>query len=123
MRRIRTALLVAVAIAMANVGWTWLQRQTRTARMERTFQARRDRGRSLAPLDSSTAVRITQFYATSAEITDAEHNTLCYGVENARSVRLEPPVENLTPALTRCLWIEPRQDTTYKLIAEGRDGA
>jgi hypothetical protein len=68
-------------------------------------------------------VKITQFYATSAEITDAEHDTICYGVENASSVRIEPPVTSLTPSLTRCFWVEPKQDTTYNLIAEGHDGS
>lgn len=123
MRRIGVALLVAMGIAVANLGWTWLQRHAGDLRMERAIQARRDRGRGSVPDDPSTRVRITQFYATSAEITDAEHNTICYGVENAKAVRLEPAVESLTPALTRCFWVEPRRNTTYTLFAEGLDGS
>jgi hypothetical protein len=38
------------------------------------------------------------------------------------SVRLEPPVEKLTPKLNRCFWIQPSRTTTYKLVAEGADG-
>lgn len=112
-----------MGIAVANLGWTLLQRHGRDLRMERGIQARRQRGEDAGPAGSPTRVKITQFYATSGEITDDEHNTICYGVENARAVRLEPPVENLTPALTRCLWVEPRRDTTYTLIAEGLDGS
>jgi len=123
MKRIGVALLVAIGIAVANLGWTWLQRRAGDLRMERAIQARRNRGGGSIQTVSSTRVRITQFYATSAEITDADHNTICYGVENAKAVRLEPPVESLTPALARCIWVEPRQDTTYKLIAEGLDGS
>ena len=112
-----------MGIAVANLGWTLLQRHAGDLRMERAIQARRHRRDGSAQTESSTGVKITQFYATSGEITDAEHNTICYGVENAKTVRLEPPVENLTPALTRCIWVEPRQDTTYTLIAEGLDGS
>jgi hypothetical protein len=36
-------------------------------------------------------------------------------------VRIEPPVENVYPALTRCVQVSPRRDTEYKLVAE--DGA
>ena len=122
MRRISHVLLIAIGIAAANLGWTWLERHSADLRMERTLQARRNR-RDAVPADSSTRVKITQFYATAAEITDDDHNTICYGVENARTVRLDPPVEKLTPVLVRCFWVEPRQDTTYKLIAEGVDGS
>ena len=91
--------------------------------MERRLTARKTVEGASLRTDSSTRVRITQFYATAGEITDAEHSTVCYGVENARAVRMEPPVENLTPTLTRCFWVEPKQDTTYRLIAEGADGS
>src|SRR5271157_3504534 len=122
MRRISHVLLIAIGIAAANLGWTWLERHSADLRMERTLQARRNR-RDAVQTDSSTRVKITQFYATAAEITDDDHNTICYGVENARTVRLDPPVEKLTPVLVRCFWVEPRHDTTYKLIAEGVDGS
>ena len=36
---------------------------------------------------------IVQFYARSAEIIDGERDVICYGVRNAKAVRLEPPVE------------------------------
>jgi len=67
-------------------------------------------------------VKIVQFYARNADIIDGERNLICYGVRNARALRLEPPIETLAPALVRCFWVEPRQDTTYRLVAEGFDG-
>lgn len=73
--------------------------------------------------DGGSAVRITQFYARAGEIVDGEQNLVCYGVRNARSVRIEPPVESLRPAQTRCFFVEPHQDTTYRLVAEGADGS
>ena len=44
---------------------------------------------------------------------------LCYGVENAVSVRLEPPVEQLEPRYNRCFQVTPLHTTTYRLVAEG----
>lgn len=68
------------------------------------------------------SVRITQFYASKPAIPKGESSLLCYGVEGAASVRVEPPVEKLSPALTRCFEVKPAESTTYTLIAEGRDG-
>ena len=43
--------------------------------------------------------RILQFYAASGAVDAGENVTICYGVEDAKSVRIEPPVEELKPAL------------------------
>lgn len=48
--------------------------------------------------------------------------TICYGVENARSVRIEPPMEPLKPFFNRCFQASPSANTTYRLVAEGFDG-
>lgn len=66
--------------------------------------------------------RITHFYISPAAIEAGQEAFLCYGVENARSVRLQPPVEALRPAYSRCIQVSPRRDTRYTLIAEGADG-
>jgi hypothetical protein len=44
-------------------------------------------------------------------------------VENARAVRLDPPVEALQPGFNRCFYLTPARTTTYRLIAEGFDSA
>lgn len=123
MRRFGIALWIALGLGLANLGWTWLQRQEGNLRMQRAVQARHKWGGGPVGGQSSAGVRITQFYATSGEITDADHDTICYGVEGATAVRIEPPVEKLAPALTRCFWVEPRQATTYTLIARATDGS
>ena len=65
------------------------------------------------------ALKVLQFYASPAQIFEGEQTLLCYGVEDAVSVRIEPEVEKLRPALSRCIGVSPKQDTTYKLIAQG----
>jgi len=39
------------------------------------------------------------------EILDNQSVGLCYGVENAKTVRLEPPVEQLKPGYNRCFYL------------------
>ena len=67
-------------------------------------------------------VRITQFYTTTPEVPRGEKGLLCYGVENAKSVWLEPPRRELSAALSRCVEIEPNATTTYTLTAEDSGG-
>jgi hypothetical protein len=62
------------------------------------------------------------FYATAPNLPLREHELLCYGVENAKSVWLEPPRQELSAALSRCVEVEPKETTTYTLTAEDADG-
>jgi hypothetical protein len=47
---------------------------------------------------------------------------LCYGVENAARVRLEPAELEISPSFSRCVDVFPKETTTYTLVAEGKDG-
>ena len=84
--------------------------------------------RAEAPSSSSSepspadAARITQFYTTKALVSRGDTALVCYGVENATAVWLEPPRQELSAALARCVEVSPVADTTYKLTVEGADG-
>jgi len=77
---------------------------------------------SESKLPAQPPVRITHFYASPPVLEPGERATVCYGVENARAVRLDPPVEEVRPAYNRCFQVAPARDTTYTLVAEGHDG-
>jgi hypothetical protein len=64
-------------------------------------------------------VRILQFYAAPSIVAPGQAASVCYGVENADAVRLEPEVEPIKPAFSRCVPVTPRRDTEYTLIATG----
>src|ERR1017187_6268872 len=66
--------------------------------------------------------RITQFYSTLAQAGRGETALVCYGVENAKAVWLEPPRHELSAAQARCVEVSPTADTTYKLTVQGADG-
>jgi hypothetical protein len=74
------------------------------------------------PPAGAAAVRILHFYASAAEVAPGQTVTICYGVENAASVRLDPPVEPLKPLFNRCFAVSVSRTTTYTLTAEGPDG-
>jgi len=71
--------------------------------------------------DVSKTARIAQFYAREPAVPKGEKTVLCYGVENAKTVRIEPPVDRVWPAISRCFDIAPSTATTYTLTAEGED--
>ena len=68
------------------------------------------------------APKITQFYATIPRMQPGDKELLCYGVENAVEVYLEPPRQQLTASLSRCVEVVPSKNTVYRLTAESADG-
>ena len=67
-------------------------------------------------------VKILQFYASVGMLTQGDKALLCYGVENAKTVRISPTLDNVYPALNHCLEIGPEHTTHYIIVAEGYDG-
>ena len=69
-----------------------------------------------------SAVKILQFYARDGHLVEGRSTVICYGVLNARAVRIQPAVDGISPALNRCVEVAPLHDTKYTLTAEGDDG-
>ena len=67
-------------------------------------------------------VKILQFYSSVGSIRAGEKALLCYGVENAKSVRIAPLMEGEAPSSNRCLEVSPLHTTHYTILAEGFDG-
>jgi hypothetical protein len=68
------------------------------------------------------SVRILQFYASVGTLAPGEKARLCYGVANAKSVRIAPMIQGVYPAHSHCLEIVPEHTTHYTILAEGYDG-
>lgn len=93
-------------------------RQTAQAQAEKEAEQRRKAIDSIG----GGGLRIVAFYAAPGTIERGSRTELCYGVTGAKTVKLEPPVDEVWPALTRCVQASPRKDTEYKLIAEDAAG-
>jgi hypothetical protein len=66
---------------------------------------------------SPMPVRITSFYASRPNPPGGEKTLVCYGVENALEVRLDPPVDRVWPAAARCFDFVPSKETKLTLTA------
>jgi hypothetical protein len=125
LRQLQIPLAVASIIALVYLAYILVARHTANQRFV-------ERQKAAGPTDEQkskflgtyggSAVKILQFYARDGEILDDQSTVICYGVVNAKSVRIDPPVADVYPALNRCVEAAPRRDTTYTLTAEGNDG-
>jgi hypothetical protein len=105
-----TAVLCIAYLGVVFGGRWWRHRQAEEAKAK-SF--------SRLPAElSGSDLKIMHFYATPPAVAPGAKALLCYGVLNASSVRFDPPVEEIKPALSRCIEVFPKKTTTYKLIAE-----
>lgn len=56
-------------------------------------------------------LKILSFAASTGIIHPGGSATICHGVNEAKTVRIEPPVENVYPALTHCLEVSLPYDS------------
>ena len=112
-----------VFLAFCYSGWVLYSR----ADWNRSIDAENQRNR--AAKDSAIVeklgggeLKVVAFYANPPMIQAGGRGLLCYGVVNAKTVRMEPTVADVGPALSRCVEAKPAQTTTYTLIAEDGKG-
>ncbi len=121
----RTAMMytwVAVAIAAIYTGYTLFARHDENAKLTRqaTEQDAEEARKEVDRLGGDS-LKILQFYAPQM-LAKGQKGQLCYGVANAKTVALEPAVERVWPALSRCIEISPAHDTEYTLTAKDDAG-
>ncbi|MCC6264887.1 MAG: hypothetical protein IT169_15020 [Bryobacterales bacterium] len=75
-----------------------------------------------ADANAGAAVKILSFYPGQPAFAPGDQAQVCYGVENALSVRLEPPVAEIRPLTTKCVWFKPTGSMKLTLVASGADG-
>jgi hypothetical protein len=123
LKRADIPLRVAAIIAAAYLGYVFLARHTSNRRFEdRQKSAEAAPDPKFEATYGGTAVKIVQFYARDAVITEGESTVICYGLVNAKSVKIEPPVSGVQVALSNCVSVQPEHDTQYTMTAEGTDG-
>jgi hypothetical protein len=112
---------IAVLLAIAYDGWIFYSRwnYSRQAQKAEALKQAQDARHTIEVLGGDR-LKILNFYAPPA-IRRAGQATVCYGVNAAEHVRIDPPVEQLHPALSHCFQVAPTKNTDYKLTAE--DGA
>lgn len=126
-RRLRRIYLIVssliFAIALLYVGFVFLSRWQRDRQIEDQAAAKK-RAEAQSAFDAmgGNNFEILNFYATPGFIKRGESLQLCYGTSNAKSVRIDPEIKDVRPALTRCVRVAPQKTTTYTLTAEDSAG-
>jgi hypothetical protein len=123
LKRLLPFLTAAVVIAVLYDGYTFYSRWQNARDAKRQQQEKEAReARQTIEMLGGDQLKILSFYASPGVIKRGDHTDLCFGVNNAKTVRVEPHVEDLHPALSYCMQVSPRADTEYKLIAEDAAG-
>ena len=110
----------ALAIAALVVSWILFSRwqenrdfEKRT-KEERT-QKQQEQDRVALEQFGGKELAIQNFYAAPGAIRRGETVQLCYGVANAKTVKLEPQSIPVWPSYARCVDVTPAKSTTYTL--------
>lgn len=118
LRRVLPFLSILVAVVLLYDAWVFYSRHRRAGQFEqqRTEQQAEDAQRALNRM-GGTQLKILSFYAAPPAIRSGQTARLCYGVVNAKTVRVQPAVKDLYPALSYCWEVSPRRRTDYRLTA------
>jgi len=122
----RTYLIVSVVSFLfvgLYVGWVFYSRwEANQAIADKAAENQRAKDKQTFELMGGIRFEILDYSANPANIQAGEKSSLCYGVSNAKAVKIEPEAEEpVWPAFSRCVHVSPRKTTTYTLTIE--DGA
>jgi len=114
---------VVLVAAVAYDGWVFYSRWNYARQSERARQEKEAaNAQRILDMVGGGGLRILSFYATPGIIHSGERTSLCYSVTGAQSVRMEPAIQPLHPALSHCLQVSPTKTTEYKLTAQDDAG-
>jgi hypothetical protein len=111
---------IVFTIAALMVVWIFFSRWWQNRSIEyraREAAAEKQRADDRAALDQMGGMKlaIQAFYASPGEIRRGQPVQLCYGVANAKTVKLEPQSNRVWPSYSRCVNDSPTKTTTYTL--------
>ena len=114
----------ALVIAILYVAWTFYSRYESSRKAQEAIDAQRAEARKqqVEQIYGSGGIKFTTFGADSGVLKRGESTELCYGVLNAKTVKLDPPVEPAKPTYYHCVQVTPKTTTTYTITAEDGKG-
>lgn len=101
--------------------WQENRQIQRRANEERTAKQLADDRQTVEQMGGKE-LAIQSFYASAGIVKRGESVQLCYGVANAKTVKLEPQDNPVWPSYNRCVEVSPKKDTTYTLTIEDAAG-
>jgi hypothetical protein len=123
LRKAEIPLRVAAALAVAYLFYVFLARHSAEKRFSPPQTASDTAAKSAFDAAyGGTDLKILQFYARDGVLYEGKSTVICYGVVNAKSVSIDPPISGVGVSLNRCVEAAPKRNTTYVLTAEGENG-
>jgi hypothetical protein len=120
---VRLTLWVAIVAAALYAGFVlWSRHQEDRAFQQRILEKQRAEDARTVEMLGGSQFKILSFYVSPPTIRRGGSAQLCYGVSEAKTVRIQPPVGETWPSASRCLDISPKKDTTYTLTSEDAAG-
>ena len=120
-----SSLLVGIVILV--VAWIFFSRWQENVSIER--RSREENSRKQSENDrvaleqfGGKELAIQSFYASPGAIHKGDSVQLCYGVANAKTVKLEPQPNAVWPSYARCVSVAPTKSTTYTLTISDASG-
>lgn len=118
MRRILRYTWVLIVFGGIFLGWTFYSRKSANREMtERIQEHKTSDAQKTIDAYGGDKLTILSFYGIPGTVRKGNAAQLCYGVSNAKDVRIDPQVEYVWPSLNRCVNVSPAHDTEYTLIA------
>ena len=114
--------IAATAVGLIFLGWVLYARGSATPTIEAAQPASAQRNADTLAFYGNGKLKVLSFYANPAEVKRGGHALVCYGVSNAATVRIEPPVGETWPSTSRCVEVTAAKDTNYKLTASDSAG-
>jgi hypothetical protein len=118
---------LALLAVLLYVLWIFFSRWQENRQIQR--KASEERSQKQLDADRQTIdqlggkeLAIQSFYASAGVIHRGETLQLCYGVANAKVVKLEPQDNPVWPSYNRCVEVAPKKDITYTLTIEDAAG-
>ena len=116
-------LVIAAFVVVCILFSRWRENRSIESRAkEEQTQKHREQDRATLEQMGGKELAIQNFYAIPAEIRRGQSVQLCYGVANAKTVKLEPQSNPVWPSYARCVDVTPTKTTTYTLTISDAAG-
>jgi hypothetical protein len=118
---------IIFVVVVVYVGYILISRREsnraydrRTA--EKAAEQQRAEDRTVIEQLGGSDLAIRTLYVSPKTIHRGETAQLCYDVDNAKTVTLDPPVAEVWPSHTRCFDLTPTKTTSYTLTIKDASG-
>jgi hypothetical protein len=126
-RKLWLGFSIIILGVLVYIGWVFYSRWhenrelTEKAAVQLSEKEQKDAAATVETL-GGTEFKIIAFYVSPVAIRRGETVTMCYGVSNAKSVQIDPPVGNTWPSVNRCMEVTPKKTTKYTLTTDDGKG-